>query len=397
MNRNGKITRREMLIRLSGGLAAVVGLPLIGRFGIRRSNRRLEEQIEEIRKIRKIPVPLAGLMDLKGVIHAHTFVSHDSQGRPEELINAARQAGLQFLMTTDHNSRRIFTDGFHGRFDNLLVIRGAEIGKESDRFGNQYLLAINIKEFIDGHSMGLQQIVDEIHNQGGLAFVAHPWRFKEWDVKGIDGMEVYDIADSAYAQAWKAPWMALQVLTSWDDYPEEVFVHLLSRPGYSLEKWDKLTQTRKLVGIAGNDAHQNLKIFGRQLDPYPLDFKFVQTHVLAPALEEQALLQALKAGHAYISFGILADATGFQFFAMKDRLVGIMGDEMPYLPGLVLTAQALQNGLIALYRNGQLLQEAVSTRLDHAVQEKGVYRVEVYLQVGKNRFPWILSNPIYVV
>ena len=386
-----------MLIRLSGGLAAVIGVPLIGRFGIQLSNRTLEKRLEAIQKDRKVPEPLAGLTDFKGVIHAHTYLSHDSQGRPEELINAARKAGLHFLMTTDHNSRRIFTEGIHGRFGELLVIRGAEIGKGSDHFGNQYLLAINIKEFIDGQSLGLQQIIDEIHNQGGLAFVAHPWRFQEWDVRGLDGMEVYDIADSVYAQAWKAPWMAMQVLSSWDDYPEEVFVRILSRPGYSLRRWDQLTKARRLVGIAGNDAHQNLMVFGRQLDPYPIDFKFVQTHVLGPVLEETALLRALRAGHAYLSFGILADATGFQFYASDKTLIGIMGDEVPYASGLTLSVQAPQKGLISLYQNGQVVHQSASTRLDYPVKGKGVYRVEVTLQIGTNRFPWILSNPIYVV
>jgi len=384
-------------MRLSGGAAALVSLTFLARFTVRRSNRIMQSRLDALRKKGNRPAPLSGIVDFKGVIHAHTLISHDSPGLPEELVRAAREAGLNFVVTTDHNDRRIFTEGIEGWFNDLLVIRGAEIGRENSSHQNEYLLAINIKEFIDGNSMGIQEIIDEIHHQGGLAFVAHTWRFKDWDVKGLDGMEVYDIADSLYGQAWKAPWMAFQVLTSWEDYSEEVFLNILTRPGYSLAKWDGLSQTRRLVGIAGNDAHQNLEVFGHQLDPYALDFKFVQTHILAPHLEVDTLLSALKAGHAYLSFGLLADATGFQFCAMKETLLAIMGDEVARVPGLVLCARTPQNGWFELYRNGRKIKEAFSDRLDYGVEENGVYRVEVSLRVGNTRYPWIISNPIYVI
>src|SRR6185369_12663715 len=57
--------------------------------------------------------------------------------------------------------------------------------------------------------------------------------------------------------------------------------------------------------IAGNDAHQNVKPFGLQLDPYARAFRFVSTHVLAPELTQEAVLGALKTQHAYVAFDIL--------------------------------------------------------------------------------------------
>jgi hypothetical protein len=382
---------RKVLYFFSAGLAVITLLSLTTQFSIRNLNKTLKERIDLVQKDRRDVPPLPGLFDFKGVIHAHTRISHDSPGTPEEVVRSAHEAGLRFLMTTDHNNPRIFTEGVHGRFGDLLVIRGAEIGKEG-----QYLLALNIKEYIESGNKSIQQVIEAIHAQEGLAFVAHPSRFKDWGVTGIDGMEIYDIADNAYEKAWKAPWMALEVLTSWDDYPEEVFLGLLSRPRRSLSKWDELIQTGKLVGIAGNDTHQNLDILGRQLDPYSLDFRYVQTHLLAPAFEERALLSALKQGHAYLSFGLLADATGFQFLAGREKVEGIMGDEVPRSPGLFLTVQSPQTALIQLYHNGRVIDEVVADRLSHPVEEKGVYRVEVFLQIGRSRYPWIFSNPIYV-
>jgi len=392
MDPSQKIGRRQFLAGIAMGTAGLAALSTLGRFSFRHSNKNLRRHIEQLQRDRKTVPPLPGLFDLKGVIHVHTFLSPDSQGTPERILRAAREGGLHFLVTTDHNNRKLFTEGIQGQFADLVVIRGVEMIKEG-----QTLLAINTKEYINGHRMSIQEAVKEIKSQGGLAFVAHPLWFKEWHVEGIDGMEIYDIADAAYAQFWKAPWVALDVLTSWKDYPEEVLLSLLSRPDHHLSKWDRLVNQRRLVGIAGNDAHENVNFLGRQVDAYPLDFRFVQTHLLTTTREERSLLESLRAGHAYLSFSLLADATGFQFFAEKSRILGIMGDELPYTSRLVLAIQAPQTGLIRLYRDGEVVDKAISGRLQHSVTEKGIYRVEVSLPIGRDQYPWIFSNPIYVV
>jgi hypothetical protein len=385
------IGRRRLLSRLAMGGAGLVALAFAGRWSIRASNRHLRETLGRLQAGRKVLPALPGFLDLKGVIHAHSRLSHDSRGAPEEILRAAREAGLRFLMTTDHNTHRIFTEGMQGRFDDLQVIRGAEIIK-----AGQTILAVNTREFIDGGRMSTQQVIREIKAQGGLAFVGHPWRFREWDVEGIDGVEIYDIADAAYAQAWKAPWVGLEMLSSWRECPEEVLLTLLSRPRHHLSTWDGLLRTKRLVGIAGNDAHQNVRFLGMQLDPYALDFRFVQTHLLAGAAEERAIVEALQAGHAYLSFSLLADATGFRFLAERDGVVGIMGDRVPYAPGLSLTLESPLPGRIRLYRDGEAAGETLSSRLQHPVAGKGVYRSEISLEVDGSEYPWIISNPIYV-
>ena len=374
------------------GTAALSGLSYIGLLSASRSNGRLLRDIELLRNDRKTCPALPGLHDFKGVIHVHSNLSRDSEGTPEEIIRAAEETGQRFILLTDHNNRKIFAQGMQGRYGDVLVIRGAELIK-----GGQALLAVGIKEYVDGHSMTIQQAVTAIKAQGGLAFVAHPWLFKEWEVEGIDGMEIYDIADSTVAQIWKAPVMFADILTPGAEHPESVFLRgPLTRPDSYLSKWDGLTQKRKLVGIAGNDAHQNVELFGRLIDPYPLSFKFVQSHILAPALNEPALMRALQAGHVYSSFGLLADASGFQFSARNEGLLGIMGDEVPVTARPVLTAQAPHVGLMRLYRNGQAIHVVTSDKLEYPVREKGVYRIEVALQIGGQQYPWIFSNPIYV-
>lgn len=385
--------RRTFLQRATLGAAALAGASYVGLLFARSSSEKLLDGIARLRQERLPCPPLPGLHDLGGVIHVHSRVSPNSRGTPEEIIQAAEDASLHFVLTTDYNDRKIFTEGMQGRMGDILVIRGAELINQGE-----CLLAINLKEYIDNKRLTLQQAVDEIKSQGGLAFVAHPWRFKQWEVQGLDGMEIFDVADSTYAHVWKLPVMLASALTPGKTLPEEAFLRgPLSRSDSNLRKWDTLTQGKKFVGIAGNDAHQNVRLFRRLLDPYPLNFKFVQTHVLAMSLEETSLLQGLQAGHAYCSFSLLADATGFQFLARNAGTLGIMGDNVSYSSRPILTVQAPNVGWISLFHNGQLIQEAHSNRLDHAVRGKGIYRAEVSLPIDGQLYPWIFSNPIYVV
>jgi len=108
-------------------------------------------------------------------------------------------------------------------------------------------------------------------------------------------------------------------------------------------------------------------------------------------------LEGLIAGHTYASFGLLADATGFRFTANDPITHAIMGDSISYSPRLVLTAQTPNTGIIRLYHNGKVAALETTRRMEYPVKETGVYRIEVSLKINGTSYPWILSNPIYVI
>src|SRR5262252_7032993 len=110
-----ELGRRRFLAALGWG-AAGLGACFLGGAGMLRSNRRLQRSLEELRSRRAVLPPVPGRLDLKGVLHVHSRLSPDSRGRPEEIVAAAQEAGLRFVMTTDHNTRRVFQEGLQGRF-----------------------------------------------------------------------------------------------------------------------------------------------------------------------------------------------------------------------------------------------------------------------------------------
>lgn len=361
--------------------------------------QRQKDQINGFQQSRRMISPIGGYRDFPGVVHVHSLLSHDSKGTMDEIVEAAKQTGLAFVIMTDHHNPKIYRGGFEGWFDGILVIRGSEIIKGCDgRTGDtcNSLLVLGVKDYIDHKPLTMTQIIEAVKRQGGLAFVAHPKGFKDWDTPGLNGMEIYDILDDAVDHRWRFPRYFFDILYSFRSYPEQVFLSIVDRPDENLKKWDELSQQKRWVGLAGNDAHQNIRVLGRQIDPYGLSFRLVRTHILAKELNEAEVLRALADGHAYVAFDLLSDATGFGFWAEDGAFRGIQGEEVRMTPGLRLMIESPVAGLIELIRNGTVIQTAATPRLTVPVQETGVYRVQVSLKIGGRWQPWIFSNPIYV-
>jgi len=364
--------------------------------------KSLRTDLVELKSQRLSPVGLEGYKDLRGVIHVHSYISHDSEGTHEEIFRAAQQAKLDFIIMTDHDTPGIFTEGMQGWHEDILVIRGMEMIKgchgSADRCAS--LLGIGLETYMDHRPLTFQQVLDEVHRQGGLAFVAHPKGWKEWSLKGIDGIEIYDVLDDVMDRKWKFPKFFFDILYSYRRYPDEIFISIQDHPAWHLKKWDDLAQSRRVVGIAGNDAHQNVRVMGHQLDPYPLSFRFVTTHVildgLAPQRDKASVLSALQAGHAYVAFDLLSDATGFLFTVSGEGNSGIMGDEVAFTEGQKLITQLPTPGRVVLMKDGQQFRQCLCSKFDVPVEGPGVYRVEVYLPIQGRWRPWIFSNPIYI-
>jgi hypothetical protein len=339
-----------------------------------------------------------GRLDLRGAIHVHSHVSHDSDGGLEDLVSGALAAELDFLVLTDHETPEMFSAGLHGQHGNLLVIPGMEIIKGPCVLANRCatVLAIGIDQYFDHRPLDFQQVVDAIRARGGLAFVAHPRGFRDWSVAGISGLEIYDILDDALDDAWRFPKLIFDVAHSYDGYSREVLLQIQDRPSWHLERWDALIRSRRLVGIAGNDAHQNTRLLGRQIDPYELSFRFVTTHVLAASRRQTDILAALERGHAYVAFEVLADASGFWFGTSGREAPAIQGDEVALRPDLRIEVRSPLEGRIVVLRDGETVSECFCREMVQTVTRPGAYRTEVSLRVGDRWRPWIFSNPLYV-
>ncbi len=408
-----------MQAALASGLGALV--PASGGCSGPPSAGAIREALAALRSQRIRPPSLEGYVEFRGVVHSHTNLSHDSPGTSEEILAAARLAKLDFLVVTDHYTPRIFTEGIEGRKDSVLVVRGVEVALGCTRGGAlarrcASVLAIGLREpLVPGanEQWDWDELFKSIQRQGALSIIAHPRGMMNASYfRYADGMEIYDIADTVRDRLVDVPRFLLDFALDYADHQEEIVVPLIvERAGWNLAEWDQFTKSRRFIGLAGNDAHQNLRAFGRQADPYGLSFKAVNTHILAspgtveslkafaPGLTMEQLVAALRAGRSFAAFNLLADAGGFRFTAHAGdggAVVAVLGDEIPMQAGMTLVAQSPVPGLLELLRDGVPIRRQEGRELRHQVDRPGVYRVEVSLKVVDRWRPWIFANPIYV-
>lgn len=106
---------------------------------------------------------------MKADLHIHSLYSNDGKSTIEEIINSAVFRGLKCIAVTDHNSFESY-DHLKGQKD-LIVIPGEEVSSKEG-----HILAYNIDREIR-RGMSVMDTIDAIHDAGGIAVAAHPYRW----------------------------------------------------------------------------------------------------------------------------------------------------------------------------------------------------------------------------
>jgi hypothetical protein len=374
---------------------------------------RLGAAVDAVNSVREGVPPEDGYEDYAGVFHVHSALGGHSTGRLEDIVRAAKDDGLAFVLMTEHPSPIVNTAGatLSGMHEGVLFVGGSELAASD---GGRLFVLPGVEAVTPNPP--LRDLVARAKADGRLAVVGYPEQVGDLAVGVYDGIEVYNL----YTNAKRINYATLLFdgLWSYLGRTELLFARFYERPDANLKRWDEMNAGggRRVYAFAGNDAHANVgislqeqtgdKIFDIKLDPYERSFRLVRTHVLvekSTPLDTESLLAALRAGHSYIAFDVFGDAAGFRFTA--DNGAGVrrmMGDEIvrPEGGAVTLSARSPVRCRMVFFRDGQVLREVNdSTQAGLSVGEKGAYRVEVYLnQLGSllDSKPWIISNPIFV-
>jgi hypothetical protein len=124
--------------------------------------------------------------------HIHTSYSNDAYQSVKHTIKRARQTGLSAIAITDHNTiqgaetaRQLNEDG------KIMIIVGEEVASE---YGD--IIGIFLNELLVSKSFS--EIIDEIHNQGGICILPHPMRRKKFPPP--DQMKALDLFETINAR-----------------------------------------------------------------------------------------------------------------------------------------------------------------------------------------------------
>lgn len=338
-----------------------------------------------------------------GALHIHTTYS-DGTGSFPEVIAAARDAGLRWIIVTDHDS--LEGAPFAGWHDDLLVIVGHEITPDRNHF-----LALNVDTVVS-NQLPPQDFIDEVYARGGFGVIAHPDErvknsFKEiyrWDDWVVDGPRQRE-GSVVGLELWN-------LMSDWGEhltgYNKELNF-LLPRLGISspspatLAWWDRLNIAgRRTFGVGGLDAHAikhrvpwgDVVVF-----PYRWLFGTLTNYLLMDVpLSHDAetatnqVYAALIGGRSYFVNRLDGDAPAIIFTARRGTHRYGIGDTASLSGGpLLIEADVGADAYIRLIANGDVLTSGVR-RIRQSINEAGVYRLEGYW--GSKS--WLFSNPIYV-
>jgi hypothetical protein len=194
------------------------------------------------------PPPAEG--EMRGAWHVHTTAS-DGRGDLGEVVRAARDAGLQFVVVADHNVLRPEDAGWR---DGVLVVPATEI---SAPYGHVVGIGLSrelTKEERQRDALGAVARLD------GAAVLAHPFHpgrpFTRWTRDDWAGMEVVSV-DSFWGlvrrdQSW---WRAVQALLLLPGDPGRAMLAFYQEPARELARYDAAAARRRVALLCATDAH----------------------------------------------------------------------------------------------------------------------------------------------
>lgn len=382
------------------------------------------------------PVPKQpGWTEYRGVLHSHSFNSHDCEVPFEGILAALREAKVDFICLSDHctNGRADFDLQWRGVHSGKLFIPGFEMKEGVMPFGVRPGVVLS-------NSTPTEVLGQQIVENGGLVFFAHPEEPRMWELPQLTGMEIYNTHTDFKRYEQGLVGLLPELLLNHRRYPEHVVRLIFQRPEQFLRRWDELNLTRHVIGIAGNDCHQNTGLrgiytdqgtlrvedtspktlnewklnwlsrgivrlclgelkpgkvmFHFQLDPYERMARYVNTHVLAENLSERAVLEGLSAGRAFVGFDLIADSSGFIWRATSGEETALFGESLSLKPGTRLEALSPLPCRFSVVANGERVYHAVGRSMELQPAKPGKYRVEAELDVRGQWVPWVYANHI---
>jgi hypothetical protein len=334
---------------------------------------------------------------VRGALHVHTTRS-DGRGTVEEVVAAAKDAGLGFVVLTDHNDFAPREPAFvHG----VLLIPGVELSTEQG-----HLLAFGMQRPLEGVRAWMDggEAEAAVEKAGGMSVLAHPvqrrnpWRHPEAALRA-DGFELYS-ADSFFRDALRHPFSRLlPAVGAYLGQPVHGVMTLVEPQPESTARLLELTREKPKVALCSHDAHG--------LPRYRDVFQAMAMYLPPPgggapqALPEDAraaadqVVKGLASGRAVCAFRALGEPEGFS-------LEGVEAEHREARVGDVLTVRLPTSPedtvRVEVWGAGRLRPDGRSVEL----VEEGAVQVEAWVRAPGGFFgtewrPWIVPSPVRVL
>ena len=342
-----------------------------------------------------------------GVIHIHTKFS-DGTGNIDSISKAAKKAGLDWIIVTDHNTMEI-EEGF---FNDVCVIKGEEISP----YSKNHYLALGINEVIEPCD-DPQIYVDKVRELGGFGFAAHPnegfYADKNgntcprknshhcipWEDKNIepDGIEIWN-----WFSNWADNLDDSNLLTLAYAF---FFKHKIINPPseLTLKWWDNLNNKRKQIvpALGGVDAHALLVtdyLIPLTIFPYLTCFKTINNIIslkeplseVFDTAKQQILSAVIHGNNIIINKNFNNDIP--KVCISNNKTSVSCGEDINLTDDTYLTIETHKNNDIKILLDGNKIYSKKSNKIKFPINKTGKYRLE-FSNNGKG---FAYTNPIVV-
>jgi hypothetical protein len=409
----------------------------------------------------------------RGIIHLHSPWSHDAcdgnplpDGSPDldclaDLRLGLCETAMDFAYLTDHPTHAAdqpYKALFHSQAEDTPVREdGQQIGNRIPcESGHEVLWMPGIENNLmpvglEAHAGDSPEerhthyeltdadTIDTLKDAGGIVLVAHTEGkelsyLSELVDAGLQGLELFNL-HAAFDPTKREEDLGLDGLgwlseispfstAAGTGEPDLFFLAVLQEQTVSLERWDSLSASGPMIGVAGTDAHQNTLPIdfrdGERGDSYRRMMRWFSNNLLVDSsvssLTPAHTDEALTAGRAYVAFEILGTPAGFDYrLQAQSGEVYEMGSTAPggtlhiacpTLSQASPTNLELPDISVTVFKDGLSWHSGCGSV---ATDGPGVYRVRVdiipwHLRdfLGENpdtwlhSYPWVYSNPIRV-
>jgi hypothetical protein len=276
----------------------------------------------------------------RGDLHSHTLHS-DASWTAQDLVAAARQQGLDFIALTDHNTISPLAEMAALGDETLLTLGGQEL---TTFWGHAVCLGAHdgwLDWRVDRAGKGMAAIATQLYEKGQLYIIAHPYAIGDPYCTGCRWLYTTMMPGTArLIEVWNGPWFG--------EHPLE---HNCNEDGLAFY-YRCLNEGRRLVMTAGSDAH----------GPKSYERGPGFNVIYAESLSEKGILEALAAGHSYLSVGPV-----LQLHATNGAGVQVMmGDQLATAGGGDVTVSGEWSGAPVGARLRLIVNGAVYAQSDVA-------------------------------
>ena len=231
----------------------------------------------------------------RGDCHVHSTRSTAGELTPEQLAAAARQAELDFVAITEHNTADTHAAWAPLAGDDLLVIVGQEV---ATRTGHWLALGVRPGQVVEWRygvrDDAVERYLDEVRNVGGICVAAHP------HAPYPSGVFMYQYEQFDVVEVWNGSWASDQ---PWNADNEA-----------ALAEWGRglsagIRRGRWMPAMGNSDTHLRGQI------------GVPRTVVLGEELSADSVLAGIRAGRSWIAASASVELS--LAVSAGDRRVGV--------------------------------------------------------------------------